>query len=113
MYQSGGGGCGWHSPVHTFFDHLGSQAAELTADVATAAAVSGMDAAATVTSKWRRNLVIAALSLDQCSTSGVLQLRCSALDRVGKSTAGRELDHIQAESGSLRVCGELLDGNGH
>ena len=72
-----------------------------------------MDAAATVTSKRRRNLVIAGLSLDQCPTSGVLQLRCSALDRVGKSVAGRELDHVQVESGSLRVSGALLDGNGH
>jgi hypothetical protein len=94
-------------------DHLGSQAAELGADVATAAPASGMDAAATVTSKWRRNLVIAGLSVDQCPTSGVLQLRCSALDRVGKLAADRELDHLRAESGSLRVSEALLNGNGH
>jgi hypothetical protein len=70
-YQSGIPGCGWHSPVQTFRDHFGSHAAALTADVATAAPASGKDAAATVTTKWRRNLVIAGLSVDQCPTSGV------------------------------------------
>jgi hypothetical protein len=63
-YQSGSAGCGWHSPVQTFFDQWGSQAAELTADVATAAAASGKDAAAMVIARWRRNLVIAGLPVN-------------------------------------------------
>jgi hypothetical protein len=94
-------------------DQLGSQPAELTADVATAATASGRDAAAMVTAKRRRNLVMAGLSVDQCPTSGILQLMRSTPAGVGESVADRELDHLRAESGSLRVTAALIDGNGH
>jgi hypothetical protein len=64
MYQSGTAGCGWHSPVQTFRDQFGSQAAELIGDVPIAAAASGMDAAAIVAARWRTNLVIAGLPVN-------------------------------------------------
>ena len=51
--------------------------------------------------------------MDQCPTSGVLQLMCPMPAGVGESVAGRELDHLRAESGSLRVTAALVDDSGH
>lgn len=58
VYQSGGFGCGWHSPVQTLFDQCGSQPAELTADVAIA---KGADEAAGTAATRGTNLIIAGL----------------------------------------------------
>jgi hypothetical protein len=98
-YQSGTAGCGWHSPVQTFRDQLRSHCGELvtqcvhtvgshcgeltpgaatvTADVATAAAASGIDATAVAAARRPRNPVMAGLPLGLGATSGVLQLMCS------------------------------------
>jgi hypothetical protein len=38
---------------------------------------------------------------------------CSTPAGVGELVAGRELGHLRAESGSLRVIAALVDGNGH
>jgi hypothetical protein len=80
---SGTAGCGWHSPVQTLRDQLRSHCGELvtqceytagshcgeltpgaatvTADVATAAAASGIDATALAMARRRRNFVMAGL----------------------------------------------------
>jgi hypothetical protein len=76
-YQSGSAGCGWHSPVQTLRAQARSQAAELTADVATAAAASGMDATVLAMARRRRNPVIAGLLWIAVRDLCVLQLMCS------------------------------------
>jgi hypothetical protein len=115
MYQSGTAGCGWHSPVKTLRAQLGSHlgAAELTADVATAAAAMGIDTTAIAVDRRRTNPVMSGLPVDR----GTRLQACFSLgvQRKPQTTIGRrrEMGHHRRESGTRWGIRLLVDGNGH
>jgi hypothetical protein len=71
--QSGGGGGGLHSLVHTLREKLGSHCAQLIPGVATTTAAIGNNATATLAARRRNNLVTQASRDRPVSDIGLLE----------------------------------------